>query len=55
MAEGWRVVAGVLARAGAAASVTAAAMAAARVGTARDILIFIEGRIPFLRVNPESV
>jgi hypothetical protein len=38
----------VLASVGAAASVTVAAMAAAKVGTARDILMFIEGRVPFL-------
>jgi len=46
MAEGWRAVAGVLARAGVAASVTVTTMAAAKVSTARDILIFIEDRVP---------
>ena len=39
---------GVLASAGVVVNVTVAAMAAAKVSTARDILTFIEGRVPFL-------
>jgi hypothetical protein len=56
MTEEWDVAAGagVLASAGVVVSVTAAAMAAAKVSAVRDILIFIEVMLPFCEVDHES-